>query len=148
MPIFYRLRQGGSIRGPAMMTIGSGLTSQGVKALSEEMDTRLLYRSRLLVAGLCLLLFGTGNWFMGALKFAQYQKVVAEGIAKGFHPRPPGAGGVINVLRPASEEGERYNIARSRLDLYHVVMSGGRLMVGLGVLLSAIAWARIRLRSN
>lgn len=112
------------------------------------MEGEGFYRSKLLMVGLGVLLLGAGNWFMGSLKFTQYQRIVQEATEKGFNPRPPGSGGVVNVLRPDSEEGERYNIARARVDLYHVVISGGRLMVVLGVLLAATGWVRIRLRAG
>ncbi len=129
-----------SIRGPSSPTesrLGRGSTVPGRKAF---------YESKLLVVGLSVSLLGAGNWLMGSLKFSQYQKIVEEGIERGFKPRPPGSGSVTNVLRLESEEGERYNIARARVDLYHVVLSGGRLMVVLGLLLTASGWLRLRWR--
>lgn len=122
---------------PPQTRSDSGSTARGRKAF---------YESKLLIAGLSVLLLGAGNWLMGSLKFSQYQEIVEEGIERGFKPRPPGSGSVTNVLRLDSEEGERYNIARARVDLYHVVLSGGRLMVVLGLLLTASGWIRLRWR--
>jgi hypothetical protein len=43
-----------------------------------------------------------------------------------------------------SEARERWEIAQAKLDFYHVVLSSGRLMFGLGLLCSAIALIRLR----
>src|SRR5437660_1795568 len=58
------------------------------------------------------------------------------------HPRrsAPTSG----ILRPVADEGERYNIGGAKIDLYHVVLSGGLLMLGLGAILTAAAWVRVR----
>ncbi len=103
------------------------------------------YRSRLLAAGLTLLVLGAGNAIIGSRKLAQYEQVAAEGRARGYFPD---AGTSDRILQPLDDEGERYNIGRAKLDLYHVVLSGGLLMLGVGFFLTVVAWIRLRIRSE
>src|ERR1700752_1980077 len=109
------------------------------------MRGRPYYRSRLLVAGLSLLVLGAGNALIGSQKLAQYQEIVAEGHARGYLPE---TGATDRILRPLDDEGERYNIGRAKVDLYFVVLNGGLLMMGLGLALTLIAWVRLRSRAQ
>jgi hypothetical protein len=106
---------------------------------------RRYYRSRFFITGVTLLLLGAGNAVIGSSKLAQYQRVVADGRARGYFPD---AGSGDRILRPLDEEGERYNIMRAKVDLYHVVLSGGLLMLGVGAILTIAAWIRLRVRGN
>lgn len=105
------------------------------------MRPRPWYQSRFLVAGITLLVLGAGNTLIGSRKLAQYEDVVAEGRARGYFPD---AGARDRILRPLDDEGERYNIGGAKVDLYHVVFSGGLLMLGLGMILTVIGWLRVR----
>lgn len=107
------------------------------------MAGRRYYQSRFLVTGVSLLVLGAGNVLIGSQKLAQYQHVVTEGRARGYFPDTGTASG---VLRPVDDESERYNISRAKVDLYHVVLSGGLLMLALGAILSAMAWVRVRVQ--
>jgi hypothetical protein len=107
------------------------------------MRRRPHHRSRFLVAGITLLVLGAGNALIGSQKLGQYQLIVAEGQARGYFPD---TGGANRILRPLDEEGERYNIGRAKVDLYHVVLSGGLLMLGLGAILTIAALVRLRVR--
>jgi hypothetical protein len=107
------------------------------------MRPRRWYQSRLLVLAMTLLVLGTGNAIIGSRKLAQYQALVAEGRARGYFP--DAAAATDRILRPLDDEGERYNIGRAKVDLYHVVLSGGLLMIVIGVVLTIIAWLRLRL---
>src|SRR5215470_8476133 len=104
------------------------------------MQPRRLYQSRLLVLAITLLVLGIGNTIIGSQKLGQYQAVVAEGRARGYFP--DAAVSTDRILRPLDDEGERYNIGRAKVDLYHVVLSGGLLMIAVGMLLTLIAWIR------
>ncbi len=108
------------------------------------MQPRRLYQSRLLVLAITLLVLGIGNTVIGSQKLRQYQSVVAEGRARGYFP--DSAGSTDRILRPLDDEGERYNIGRAKVDLYHVVFSGGLVMIAVGVVLTIIGWLRLRLR--
>ena len=107
------------------------------------MRGRPYYRSRLLVTGVTLLVLGAGNAVIGSRKLVQYQGLVAQGRALGYSPDARGSG---RILRPLDDEAERYNIARAKIDLYHVVLSGGLLMMTVGVVLTIAAWVRLRMR--
>jgi hypothetical protein len=109
------------------------------------MGGRRYYQSRFLVTGISLLVLGAGNVLIGSSKLAQYQKVVAEGRARGYFPD---SGNATRALRPPDDEGERYNIGLAKVDLYHVVLSGGLLMVALGIILTAAAYVRVRVTNR
>jgi hypothetical protein len=110
------------------------------------MQPRRLYQSRLLVLAVTLLVLGIGNTIIGASKLRQYQTIVAEGRARGYFP--DASTSPARILRPLDDEGERYNIGRAKVDLYHVVLSGGLLMMAIGVVLTIIAWLRLRLTEH
>jgi len=110
------------------------------------MQSRRLYQSRLLVLSITLLVLGIGNTIIGMQKLRQYQTIVAEGRARGYFP--DAAGSKDRILRPLDDEGERYNIGRAKIDLYQVVLSGGLIMMAVGVILCLIAWLRLRLRDR
>lgn len=114
--------------------------------LAAGMRLRLLYQSRLLVLAITLLVLGIGNAIIGSQKLWQYQSIVAEGRARGYFP--DAAGSTDRILRPLDDEGERYNIGRAKVDLYHVVLSGGLVMMVVGGVLTIIGWLRVRLRSR
>lgn len=110
------------------------------------MEPRRLYQSRLLVLAITLLVLGIGNTIIGSQKLRQYQGIVAEGRARGYFP--DAASSTDRILRPLDDEGERYNIGRAKVDLYHVVLSGGLVMIVVGVCLTLIGWLRLRLQSR
>jgi hypothetical protein len=110
------------------------------------MQPRRVYQSRLLVLAVTLLVLGIGNTIIGTSKLRQYQAIVAEGRARGYFP--DAATSNDRILRPLDDEGERYNIGRAKVDLYHVVLSGGLVMVAIGIVLSIIAWLRLRLTDH
>ena len=110
------------------------------------MQPRRLYQSRLLVLAITLLVLGIGNAIIGSRKLGQYQAIVAEGRSRGYFPDV--AASTDRILRPLDDEGERYNIGRAKVDLYHVVLSGGLVMIVVGVFLTLIGWLRLRLQSR
>jgi hypothetical protein len=83
------------------------------------------YRNLPLVVGLVIMLLGLGNWLTGEIRTEEHR---ASALAEG-----------ANGVRPSAEEVE---IARVRMDFYHVVASGGRLLAAGGFLLAAIGLAR------
>jgi hypothetical protein len=96
------------------------------------------YKSTLLVTGLVLLVLGVGNWVTGTVRLREHEAIVRAPM-----PTPHG------VARPHAGHGgssqEEIEIARGRMDFYHVVASGGRLMTLAGFILVTFALAR-RLR--
>jgi len=108
-------------------------------------SARRYYRSRFFITGITLLLLGAGNAVIGSSRLAQYERVVADGRARGYFPD---TGSADRILRPLDEEGERYNIMRAKVDLYHVVLSGGLVMLGVGAILTIAALIRLRTRRS
>lgn len=111
------------------------------------MPARIFYKSRLLVTGVALLVLGIGNYLAAISKVAHYQHVVSDLSAQIPQPQPFFLRGEDKAF--PSETWERWEIARAKLDYYHVVLSGGQLMmsVGLGCLILAlIKLRRQRLR--
>ena len=103
------------------------------------------YESRFFIFGVTFLVLGAGNTFVGTTKLSEYQTLVAEGRARGYFPETNMS---EQLVRPLDDQGERYNIARAKVDLYHVVLSGGLLMTGIGLILTIAAWVRLRIRAD
>lgn len=103
------------------------------------------YESRFFIFGITLLVLGAGNTYVGTSKLSEYQTLVAEGRGRGYFPDTKAS---ERLLRPLDDQGERYNIARAKVDLYHVVFSGGLLITGIGLIFTIAAWVRLRIRSD
>jgi len=106
------------------------------------MPFTLLYKSRLLIIGATLIVLGLGNYLTAYSKVAHYQEQVSELAPYIPQPRP-------FLMREEgqpfpSETWERWEIARAKLDYYHVVLSGGRLMLSAGMVCAVIALFLLR----
>ena|SRR5215831_6039803 len=105
---------------------------------------QVLYKSRLLVAGAILILLGLGNYIAAISKVGHYQDLVSE-LAPQISQSQP------FLLREEgkpfpSEIWERWEIARAKLDYYYVVLSGGRLMISIGMVCTVLALIKLRRR--
>jgi hypothetical protein len=96
------------------------------------------YKSTLLIAGVVLLLLGVGNWVTGTIRLREHEAIVRTPLPTPHGVTHPHAG-------HSGSSQEEVEIARGRMDFYHVVASGGRLMVLTGFVLVTFALAR-RLR--
>jgi hypothetical protein len=106
------------------------------------MPISLLYKSRLFILGATLIVLGLGNYLIAYSKVAHYQEQVSELAPYVPQPRP-------FLMREEgkpfpSEMWERWEIARAKLDYYHVVLSGGRLMLSVGMACAVIALILLR----
>lgn len=112
------------------------------------MKPRDIYSSYLLVAGAMCLIVGLGNWIVGAVEMTRYQgllhKTAQTGLEESYrsfqeldHQKNE------EVLRPITEDREKYNAARVKLDFFYVVLSGGRVLFLLGALLTFFALIRL-----
>jgi hypothetical protein len=107
---------------------------------------RHFYKSRLLATGITFLCLGTGNWIVGSRKIAHYRAVLVEAPAVRSGDASASTR-TVGFRRRVREVDGRAAIARNKLDLYHVVASGGRLMVSLGLLsvvAAIVSWRRRR----
>lgn len=106
------------------------------------MATKLLYKNYLFVAGGTLLVLGLGNYIAAHVKVKQYQGVRAE-IAPQLHTASSFL--LYEDSSPFPNEArERWEIARAKLGFYHVVQSGGRLMMSIGAICILLALIRLR----
>jgi hypothetical protein len=112
------------------------------------MKLKDIYSSYLLVTGFVLLILGIGNWMVGAMEVTKYQGIMENTARTGLE------NSYLNfqeldyqkneeVLRRINQAREKYNAARVKIDFYSVVLSGGRWLFILGLVLSAVALMRI-----
>lgn len=113
-----------------------GVSSTATSRSNRHPDASLpWWRNTLFVVGLTLIALGIGNWVTGAQRLGEQEALLAR---LGSDP------GEL-------EAREQALVARSRLDFYHVVESGGRLLVATGLLVStagALRWRRPRRRTG
>jgi hypothetical protein len=92
------------------------------------------YKSTVLVTGFVLTALGAGNWITGTVRLREHEAIVMA-------PAPTPRGSARPHGRTGSTQ-EEVEIARGRMDFYHVVASGGRLMTLAGFVLVTFALAR------
>lgn len=90
------------------------------------------YKNAAVLAGLVLLLLGIGNWVTGTVRMRGHQSSIAT--------NQPGQSRTPS--RRVEDLAEELELARVRMDFYHVVASGGRLMMTAGLILTTIGLAR------
>ncbi len=112
------------------------------------MTPREIYSSKILVAGFCLLTLGVGNWIVGATESAKYQGLVHRTAQTGLEQnytlfRQLDQQKNEEVLRRITEDREKYNAARVKLDFFSVVLGGGQLFFFAGLLLTVFGLTRV-----
>ena len=95
--------------------------------MSDRDESARWYRNLPLVIGLVLMLLGLGNWLTGEIRTEEHRTIAAR---------------VERAEADAQLAAEEIEIARVRMDFYHVVASGGRLLATAGFLLAAVGLAR------
>jgi uncharacterized membrane protein YidH (DUF202 family) len=95
------------------------------------------HKNMVVLTGLVLLVLGAGNWATGEVRLRQHETLIAA-----IEHREQ-----ADATRPASrsdedEDDEELELARVRMDFYHVVASGGRLLTAAGLVLTALGLAR------
>lgn len=85
------------------------------------------YKNTTLIAGIFVIILGAGNWITGELRTTRHQ---AEAL--GLSDRQAGK----------AVSSEEIEIARTRMDFYHVVATGGRALTAFGLLLASLGLAR------
>lgn len=112
------------------------------------MKLRQLYSSRLLITGIVCVVMGLGNWIIGVIETSKYQallyKTARTGLEENYRRfQELDQQKNEEVLRRINEDREKFNGARVKLDFFHVVLTGGRLLVFLGAAISLIALVRL-----
>jgi len=103
---------------------------------------RSLYKSYVFVAGVALILLGAGNYLAAGSKTHHYQALMNT-VASLQQPSSALLPYGSTAYFP-SEAHERWEIARAKRDFYQVVLSAGRLMMGIGFLCTAVSLIQLR----
>jgi hypothetical protein len=106
-----------------------------------------LYSDKVLVAGLVLTVLGLGNWIVGAVEGARYQTLVHRAAPTGLEEnyalfQQLDQQKNEEVLRRITQDREKYNAARVKLDFFSVVLGGGQLFFLTGVVLTSFGLIR------
>ena len=112
------------------------------------MKARDFYTSRLAVAGVLCLVLGVSNWAIGAMEASKYQSLLRKTAHTGLEDSYRSFQELDQqkneeVLRRINEDGERYNAARVKLNFFRVVLSGGRALFLIGLLLTVWSFITI-----
>jgi len=107
-----------------------------------------IYSNYLLVAAMILLILGIGNWIVGAVQVTKFQKVLRNTAKTGLEDSYRSFQELDHrknkeVLRRINEGGEKYNVARVKVDFYYVVLGGGRVLFFLGLFSSFFVSIRL-----
>ena len=107
---------------------------------SRKMTARDLYSSNLLISGIVCFVLGIGNWAVGAVETAKYQNLLHKSAQTGLEESYRSFQELDHqkneeVLRRINEDRERYNAARVKLNFFYVVLTGGRVLFLLGVMI-------------
>jgi hypothetical protein len=112
------------------------------------MKARELYSDHTLIVGLLLLFLGVGNWIVGATESARFEGLVHRSAQTGLEEkynlfRQLDQQKNQEVLRRITEDREKHNAARVKLEFFYVVLGGGQLLCFAGLLVTAFALMRI-----
>jgi hypothetical protein len=112
------------------------------------MKARDLYSSYVLVTGLLCLVLGIGNWTVGAVESAKYQGLLHKTAQTGLEETYRNFQQLDQqkseeVLRRINEDREKYNAARVKLNFFHVVLTGGKILFLLGALVILVGLVRL-----
>ncbi|MEW6271041.1 MAG: hypothetical protein AB1689_17295 [Thermodesulfobacteriota bacterium] len=103
--------------------------------MSPSGDGASWYKSTTLVAGFVLMLLGAGNWITGTIRLREHEVLATA-------PLPTASTSARTSPQRTGASAEEIEIARGRMDFYHVVASGGRLMTAAGFVLLTFGLAR------
>lgn len=117
------------------------------------MNIREIYSSSIMVCGLVCLVLGVGNWTVGAIETAKYQTLLRKTAQTGLEETYRSFQELDHqkneeVLRRINDDRERFNAARVKLNFFFVVLTGGKLLFALGVILTFAAAVRLIRRNR
>jgi len=112
------------------------------------MKVREVYSSYLVIAGVVCLAMGIGNWTVGAIESTKYQSLLHKTAQTGLEDSYRSFQELDHqkneeVLRRINEDREKYNAARVKLNFFYVVLTGGRILFLLGLLLTLFSMIRL-----
>jgi hypothetical protein len=108
------------------------------------MKIREIYSSSVMVCGLVCLILGVGNWTVGALETAKYQALLRKTAQTGLEETYRSFQELdqqknLEVLRRITDDREKHNAAKAKLNFFFVVLAGGKLLFLTGVILTLTA---------
>jgi hypothetical protein len=108
------------------------------------MKIREIYSSSVMVCGLVCLVLGVGNWTVGALETAKYQALLRKTAQTGLEETYRSFQELdqqknLEVLRRITDDREKHNAAKAKLNFFFVVLAGGRLLFLIGAFLTLSA---------
>ena len=113
-------------------------------------------RTTLVPVGFVLVLLGLGNWWTGHDKVAEHERLLAAGNiparVEQFDEFPELTSRTnATLLHPLQAGDDARSVIKDKLDFYRVLLTGGRILVLLGLFISATglihSWYRNHLRS-
>ena len=112
------------------------------------MKAREIYSSYLAIAGAVCLALGIVNWGIGAVESTKYQNLLTKTARTGLEDSYRSFQELDHqkneeVLRRINEDREKYNAARVKLNFFYVVLTGGRALFLLGLLLTLCSMIRL-----
>jgi hypothetical protein len=112
------------------------------------MKLRDAYSNYVLVIGMVCLIMGIGNWVVGAVETSKYQSLLYKTARTGLEESYRNFQELDHqkneeVLRRITEDREKYNGARVKLNFFYVVLTGGRMLFFAGAILTLTALVRL-----
>jgi hypothetical protein len=104
------------------------------------MKIRDVYSNAVFIGGVACLILGIGNWVVGSVETSKYQNLLNKTARTGLEESYRNFQELDQqkneeVLRRINENREKFNAARVKLNFFHVVLSGGRMLFLLGLVL-------------
>jgi hypothetical protein len=98
-------------------------------------------------------IFGVGNWVVGAVETVKYQNLLLKTAHTGLEDSYRNFQQLDQqrneeVLRRLTENREKYNAARVKLNFFYVVLTGGRLLFLIGSLITTVMFFRMIRRDS
>lgn len=110
---------------------------------SDNMKPPELYSDWRVVAGVVLILLGTGNWLVGLNGIVQYRRMVvttspSAELYRNFDELDARTDGA--VLAPLTQDERTVSYAAAQMDFYHAVYLTGCILFALGLMVSLMAF--------
>jgi hypothetical protein len=104
------------------------------------MKIRDVYSNAVFIAGISCLVLGIGNWVVGSVESSKYQNLLNKTARTGLEDSYRNFQELDQqkneeVLRRINENREKFNAARVKLNFFFVVLTGGRILFVVGLVL-------------
>jgi hypothetical protein len=112
------------------------------------MKIREVCSNVIFIAGLACLVLGIGNWIVGSVETSKYRSLLNKTARTGLEESYRNFEQLDQqkneeVLRRINENREKFNAARVKLNFFYVVLTGGRVLFLLGLVLVVAALIRL-----